>query len=89
MKRYMIIISAALCLMLGSCGTDIRQTEFEPEEAAVSTTAAQETADSTLNAGCCSPETGAGTIPEEYSIPSCCSPELSQELSQTGCCCGG
>lgn len=96
MKRYVVLISAVLSLMLSSCGTDIEQAAPEPvgtdvtaasrTETAYETTTAQQTsaADSAANTECYTPQTDPEQIPEKDQIPGCCSPDL----SQIGSCCG-
>ncbi|MBR1751302.1 MAG: hypothetical protein IJ740_10570 [Ruminococcus sp.] len=91
MKKTIIFISAVLCLMFSSCGTDIEQTDSE--SAAVPAASQnkvvyteKETIDfeGTSNADCCTPQTNAEQAADKNNAPSCCSPDL----SEVGDCCG-
>ncbi|MBQ8961112.1 MAG: hypothetical protein IJ071_07845 [Ruminococcus sp.] len=96
MKRSIIFISAVICLMLSSCGTDIEQAVLEPVGAEVTTASQNETAyetttaqqisvaDGAANEECCTPQTSLDTAVDEDRVPGCCSPNI----SEIGSCCG-
>mgnify|MGYP007056245762 CR=1 FL=1 len=88
MKKTIIVISAALCFMLSSCGTDSEQTAVTTASQAgaayTEKTTQSDVVETDPNAQCCTPQTASDTVLYEESVPGCCSPDF----SQIGGCCG-